>query len=130
MKTLPSKIFLLIALTVLGGCQAFLPKANNLETGAYEGVASYGIATHIANQYLYAPECTSPISALPCSKAALRAQIREADNTAYAAVIQAANAIRNFPHSADTEAKKKEADKAIDELNDITHSKPVTETQK
>lgn len=122
-------IAILFLAFVIAGCGAVLPKPNNVQTAAWEGVASYGLAAHIANQYNSSPECTNPMTVFPCSKAAIRAQIRAADAVAYAAVKQAEAAVRNFPHDPSTATKTAKADADIKALNDITGSKDAKETQ-
>ncbi len=120
-----------MVVSLLVGCQAFgLPKANNAQTAAWEGVGTYTIAAHITNQYLYSPDCTTPITALPCSKPAIRAQIRVTDAQAYDAMLKAVTAIREMPNDPSTAKAKKTADEKIEKLDKLSKSDDVRSTMK
>lgn len=94
-----------VVLAVVAGCQTNLPKPNSPKTAGVEALVAYGLAGHIAGQYLGLPECTSPLTVVPCKKADIAAKIKIADNTAYNAAV-AADAAANDPVKVQNAAEK------------------------
>lgn len=86
-----------LAAMLLTGCGAnTLPKPNTPKTAGVEALVAYGIAGHIAGQYLALPLCTSPVTVVPCKTAAIAAKVSAADDAAYKAAV-AADAAANDP---------------------------------
>jgi hypothetical protein len=75
---------------VMAGCgDKTLPKPNTAKTAGVEALVAYGLAAHVANQYLALPTCTKPITATPCKSDDIAARVKAADLAAYNAAIAA-----------------------------------------
>lgn len=101
------RIAALICLIALAGCQHTLPKPNNPQTAGVEALVAYGLAGHVAGQYLALPLCTAPVTVVPCKTQALADKVKAADNVAYNAAIAADKAV-NDPSIAQNAAVKLE----------------------
>ena len=126
-------VILAFSLLALTGCKngtttSPLPVPTNVQVGGFEGAATYGIAVHVMNQYLYSPDCTNPITTIPCSKAAIRQNLRDADNKAYPAMLAAVAAIRAAPNAANTASLITRATGLINTLDLMTKSTEVQST--
>lgn len=98
---------LLFGLSVLlVGCgTTTLPKPNTPKTAGVEALVTYGLAAHVANEYLVLPLCTSPLTVVPCKTAAIAAKLKAADNAAYAAAVAADSAANNTALQTAAQAK-------------------------
>lgn len=101
------RIAALICIVALAGCAHPLPKPNNPQTAGVEALVAYGLAAHVAGQYLALPTCTQPLTTVPCKTQALADKVKEADTTAYNAAIAADKAV-NDPAVAQNAAVKLE----------------------
>jgi hypothetical protein len=105
-------------LAVIAGCGAHtLPKPNTPKTAGIEALVAYGLAGHVAGQYLALPLCTSPLTAVPCKTQAIADKVKAADNVAYNAAIAADNAANDTAAQAAAQAKLDELKKANTEAN-------------
>jgi hypothetical protein len=82
-----------IVLAACGGNT--LPKPNTPKMAGVEALVAYGLAGHVAGQYLALPLCTSPLTVVPCKTQAIADKVKAADNAAYAAAVAADNAANN-----------------------------------
>lgn len=92
------RIAALICLVALAGCTHTLPKPNNPQTAGVEALVAYGLAGHVAGQYLALPLCTQPLTTVPCKTQAIADKVKAADNAAYNAAV-AADAAANSPNA-------------------------------
>lgn len=97
MKRIAAILFA-VSLAVMAGCTHTLPKPNNPQTAGVEALVAYGLAGHVAGQYLSLPLCTSPPTVLPCKTQAIADKVKAADNAAYNAAV-AADAAANSPNA-------------------------------
>lgn len=85
-------VFGLLSFPGCGGVKVEQPETLRQYVAA--GHAAYGIAANtLADAYTNQPECTSPVTVLPCSKSSVVLAIRDADKKAYAALLAADHAI-------------------------------------
>ena len=100
------------ACAMLAGCGgASLPKPNTPQQAGVEALVAYGLAGHVAGQYLALPLCTSPLTVVPCKTADIAARVAAADTLAYNAAV-AADAAVNDP------AKQQAAASSLKALQD------------
>lgn len=93
-----------VATLGFSGCgTTTLPKPNTEKTAGVEALVAYGLAAHVAAQYLALPVCTKPLTAVPCKTADIEARIKAADLVAYNAAV-AADAAANDPVAQTTAA--------------------------
>ncbi len=83
---------LLLACTITGCGPKMLPKPDTANQAAVEALVAYGLAGHIAGQYLALPVCTQPLTTVPCKTTAIADKVKAADNVAYNAAVAASNA--------------------------------------
>ncbi len=86
--------FLFVALAFIfafvAGCgSATLPKPNSAKTAGVEALVAYGLAGHVAGQYLALPLCTQPLTVVPCKTQAIADKVKAADMAAYNAAVAA-----------------------------------------
>lgn len=96
----------LLALTVVGcSTTGNLPKPNTPQQAGVEALVAYGLAGHVAGQYLALPLCTQPLTVVPCKTQAIADKVKAADNVAYNAAV-AADAAVNDPVKIDNAREK------------------------
>ena len=88
-----------VACVFVTGCTHTLPKPNNPQTAGVEALVAYGLAGHVAGQYLALPLCTQPLTVVPCKTQAIADKVKLADTAAYNAAV-AADAAANGPNAA------------------------------
>lgn len=95
-----------LALT-LGACATTgkLPAPNTAQQAGVEALVAYGLAGHVAGQYLALPLCTQPLTVVPCKTQAIADKVKAADNVAYNAAV-AADAAANDPAAVQNAAVK------------------------
>jgi hypothetical protein len=82
-----------------------LPKPNTPQQAGVEALVAYGLAGHVAGQYLALPLCTKPLTTVPCKTADIAARVAAADTAAYNAAV-AADAAVNDPTKQQAAASK------------------------
>lgn len=92
-------------LVLLSACAGTLPKPNTPKTAGVEALVAYGLAGHVAGQYLALPLCTQPLTVVPCKTQAIADKVKAADTAAYNAAVAADNAA-NDPGAAATATAK------------------------
>lgn len=114
---------------LLGGCGAVLPKPETAKQAGIEALVAYGLAAHVANQYLGSPVCTAPVTVVPCKNTTVAAQLKALDNTAFAAANAAHNAVNDPNFSASKlDALAISAKEALTLLNAYIASQAVQST--
>lgn len=106
MKNVFMAALLAVALSACGANS--LPKPNNPKTAGIEALVAYGLAGHVAGQYLALPLCTQPLTVVPCKTQAIADKVKAADNVAYNAAIAADNAVNDPGAQAAAAAKLNE----------------------
>lgn len=82
-----------VLVLTLAACGAStLPKPNTPKTAGVEALVAYGLAGHVAGQYLALPLCTQPLTVVPCKTQAIADRVKAADNAAFSAAVAADNA--------------------------------------
>jgi hypothetical protein len=89
-------MLLICAIAALSACGgASLPKPNTPQQAGVEALVAYGLAGHVAGQYLALPVCTNPLTAVPCKTADIAARVAAADTLAYNAAVAADAAVND-----------------------------------
>jgi len=124
-------LFLALACAVIAGCGSVLPKPDTAKQAGIEAVVAYGLTSHIANQYLSAPVCTSPVTVLPCKFPDIATKLKAYDNAAYASAMAVHEAVNNpnFDKSK-LDALSVSAGEALKLLNAYIASQAVQSTLK
>lgn len=99
----------------LAACSHTLPKPNNPQTAGVEALVAYGLAAHVAGQYLALPFCTKPLTVFPCKTPEIAAKVKLADTAAYNAAV-AADAAANGPNAVPV------AQNAAEKLENLKHA--------
>src|SRR4051812_8789073 len=87
-----------------------LPQPTTPKQTGVTALVAYGLAGSYAKKYTHYPECTSPLTVVPCKKADIAARVKAADTAAYDAAVAADDAVNDA-------AKQAEAQKKLDELD-------------
>jgi hypothetical protein len=86
-------IAMTLALAVVcAGCASSgisLPKPETPKQAGVTALVAYGLAGSYAKKYTHYPECTDPLTAVPCKKADIAEKVKAADTAAYDAAIAA-----------------------------------------
>lgn len=94
--TIAIAMFALSACLMGAGCQNMMPKPNSPQTAVYEARAQLGIQeTLIDKYYLRTPDCTSPLTVLPCKSFTVAEAIQAGIRAAHGAVDAADKAVNN-----------------------------------
>lgn len=94
---------LFVGLCGFQGCTSAPPKPNNAQTAVYEARYQLGIQEHMLNKfYLRAPDCTSPITTLPCKNFAVATSIQNYIKIAHATVDEADKTVNDPNFDAST----------------------------
>jgi len=110
-----NRIAAILLAVLMSACTHTLPKPNNPQTAGVEALVAYGLAAHVAGQYLALPFCTQPLTVVPCKTQEIAARVKAADMAAYNAAV-AADAAANGPNAVPV------AQNAAEKLDNLKHA--------